>query len=534
MSYESNTWSTGDVISAEKLNKIERGIEAGDNSVLARVAFTGDYNDLLNKLVWVEADTTEATLIDNKAFDVVNVTDMSTATGKESFSGWYAVSIVLDYNDLFVGDTLNITIDDAVYNSVVTFGEDDEDEMVFAGANLSEFETAESIEDLSYPFTLSCHLDDTISSNRSLSLSLYTQDSAKASVTISLTNFHMDYVIHKLPSEYVDGHFIVPGENDGDEVFNDVMHNIANGFLSHAEGISTTASGYGAHAEGNDTNAIGYYSHAEGYRTTAGTSDDSTNIAAHAEGQSTTASGPNSHSEGQDTRALGRYSHAEGYQTEVGANANGGHAEGMGTKANGAGSHAEGNYTIASGTYSHAEGNGGVTASGNYSHAEGSSGVTASGEASHAEGTNGTKAKGNASHAEGTNTEASEGSAHSEGFGTKAKGAYSHSEGGYAEASGTASHAEGYYSKASGEYSHAEGYYTIAAKANQHVQGKYNVEDTNGTYAHIVGGGTSDNARANIHTLDWNGNAYYKGSLTLDNVTITPQQLSSLLALLNA
>ena len=48
----------------------------------------------------------------------------------------------------------------------------------------------------------------------------------------------------------------------------------------------------------------------------------------------------------------------------------------------------------------------------------------------------------------------------------------------------------------------------------QHVQGKYNVEDTEGTYAHIVGGGTDDTSRANIHTLDWNGNAAFAGDVT--------------------
>ena len=518
MSYESNTWATGDVISAEKLNKIEKGIEDGDNSVLARVASTGDYNDLLNKLVWVETPEME-TLIDGD-----DVTLLGNPEADERFDGWY-IGFADGLNaSIYEGEIVDIKIDDVFYKGL-DVAYDSGNNMYFAGYTTEEAQSMSSIDDLSYPFCLQYS-----SQHSNLSLSFYTRDSEKTSVRIELSSGTP--TIHKLPSKYVDGHFITSGTNAGDEIFNDVEHNIANGFLSHAEGLSTTASGYGAHAEGNGSQAIGYFSHAEGHLTKAG-ADDPTNTGAHAEGYTTTASGPNSHAEGQGTNALGRYSHAEGYQTEVGANANGGHAEGCGTKANGAFSHAEGNYTIASGTYSHAEGNGGVTASGNYSHAEGSSGVKASGEASHAEGTNGTKATGNASHAEGTNTEASEGSAHSEGFGTKAKGAYSHSEGGYSEASGSAAHAEGYYSKASGEYSHAEGYYTIAAKSYQHVQGKYNVEDTNGTYAHIVGNGTAEGARANIHTLDWNGNAYFKGSLTLDNVTITPQQLSSLLALLS-
>lgn len=46
------------------------------------------------------------------------------------------------------------------------------------------------------------------------------------------------------------------------------------------------------------------------------------------------------------------------------------------------------------------------------------------------------------------------------------------------------------------------------------MQGKYNVEDTNKKYAHIVGGGTSENKRKNIHTLDWDGNAEYAGDVS--------------------
>lgn len=527
MSYESNTWATGDVISAEKLNKIEKGIENGDNSVLARVAFTGDYNDLLNKLVWVEPDVTETTLINNKAFNVVNVTDMSTPPGKESFSGWYAVSIVLDYNGLLIGDTLNITIDGVVYDSVMTFGEEDNDEMVFAGANFNEFETAESVEDLSYPFTLMCHLDDTISSNRSLSLSLYTQDSAKASATISLTDFHTDYVIHKLPSEYVDGKFIVSGTADGSEIFNDAENNVASGFHSHAEGQNTSASGDYSHAEGQATTASGNHSHAEGYTTTASA------YYSHAEGQNTTASGTGAHAEGLETSAGDDHSygsHAEGTRTVASGSYS--HAEGSGTTASGSASHAEGGGAKAISDNAHAEG-GGTTASGSASHAEGA-GTTASGSNAHAEGA-GTTASQNSSHAEGVNSTASGVISHAEGYSTTASGTYAHAESSGTIAAGQSSHAEGTGSTTSAisDSAHAEGYYAKASSAYQHVQGKYNVEDTNGTYAHIVGGGTSDNNRSNIHTIDWNGNAYFKGSLTLDNVTITPQQLSSLLALLN-
>lgn len=167
------------------------------------------------------------------------------------------------------------------------------------------------------------------------------------------------------------------------------------------------------------------------------------------------------------------------------------------SSASGANSVAEGGGTTASNDQAHAEG-GGTTASGVNSHAEGA-GSVASGSGSHAE--NSGRAIGYYSHAEGGGTEAS--------------GDYSHTQGSGTTASGYASHAEGGATQAGGQWSHSEGGSTIAASNYQHVQGKYNVSDTNGTYAHIVGGGTSNSNRLNIHTLDWNGNAVYSGKVTV-------------------
>ena len=95
-------------------------------------------------------------------------------------------------------------------------------------------------------------------------------------------------------------------------------------------------------------------------------------------------------------------------------------------------------------------------------------------------------------------------------------GAYSITAGEELIASGDHSCAIGYYTIASGYCSHAEGYYTIAKGSYQHVQGKYNIEDSY-EYAHIVGGGTSDTDRKNIHTLDWSGNAVFAGDVTDGN-----------------
>lgn len=167
--------------------------------------------------------------------------------------------------------------------------------------------------------------------------------------------------------------------------------------------------------------------------------------------------------------------------------------------------HAEGRNTTASGYCSHAEGRN-TAALGAFSHAEGEN-TTAQGHDSHAEGMN-TNATGNSSHAEGSQTAASSSGSHAEGMNTNA--------------SGIGSHAEGAYTTASGQNSHAEGWDTVAQRRSQHVQGEYNILDTEGTdgsvkgkYAYIVGNGTSETARSNAHTLDWDGNAWFAGGIEL-------------------
>lgn len=98
---------------------------------------------------------------------------------------------------------------------------------------------------------------------------------------------------------------------------------------------------------------------------------------------------------------------------------------------------------------------------------------------------------------------------------------YSHAEGAQTISSGNISHAEGLMTESSGVVSHAEGYKTIAGSAYQHVQGKFNVEDANSTYAHIVGNGADEDNRSNAHTLDWNGNAWFAGKITVEGTPTT-------------
>ena len=80
------------------------------------------------------------------------------------------------------------------------------------------------------------------------------------------------------------------------------------------------------------------------------------------------------------------------------------------------------------------------------------------------------------------------------------------------EASGDYSQARGAYTKAKGYASTAEGECTVATARNQHVQGQFNIEDTEEKYAHIVGNG-EDGADSNAHTIDWQGNGWFAGTI---------------------
>lgn len=283
----------------------------------------------------------------------------------------------------------------------------------------------------------------------------------------------------------------------------------------HAEGQGTIAALSG-HTEGRCTYA-GQYSHAEG-------SNSFANV--------------NAHAEGSYTLAEGTYSHAEGYST----------------KAFGESGHSEGGYTIAQGVYSHSEGHGTI-ADKIGSHSEGSFlywNVTLEGEANATTYniTNEPKpflanknfvingiirTSNNAFSLESNRiidattqdgyvtsvtlekTLNSESAINNSSYymlvGSHAIGNVSHAEGA-SFAYGDYSHSENIQTIASGDYSHAEGQATVSTGTSQHVQGKFNIVDTSNTYADIVGNGTTD-SRSNAYTLDWNGNGWYAGKLTV-------------------
>ena len=140
-----------------------------------------------------------------------------------------------------------------------------------------------------------------------------------------------------------------------------------------------------------------------------------------------------------------------------------------------------------------------VSAVGTYAIARGYE-TMAIGWASVAEG-NGCKAIGDASHAGGYLTNAMGLCSISDGYSSNAKGAYSY--------------AGGYVSKANKTCSYAHGYYTVANQNYQVAMGKYNKIDNDNLYAYILGNGvgSADTQRANIYTVDWNGNGSFKGSV---------------------
>lgn len=74
-----------------------------------------------------------------------------------------------------------------------------------------------------------------------------------------------------------------------------------------------------------------------------------------------------------------------------------------------------------------------------------------------------------------------------------------------------------------GKGAHAEGYETIATSNFSHVMGKCNLVDAACKYAYIVGNGTGTavSKRSNAHTLDWDGNAWYQGTVECTGIILT-------------
>lgn len=282
---------------------------------------------------------------------------------------------------------------------------------------------------------------------------------------------------------------------NGAEIFNDYENNIATGEYSHAEGNETLATGISSHAEGGNTIASSSYSHAEGYLT------KTSGYTSHAEGYSTIASGYVSHTEGSNTVASGDYSHAEG------------------------------NNVIASGHSSHAEG-GNTTASGDYSHTEGL-GVIANTLSLHASGKYNLPE--NTSEYTFTRTN------------NIIKGFFTNNSYAVRSKIPTEINAYGNFSYQNDEYISVnnfkvgdvvidrnecyvlrkfEGNTTVVSNS---VRADWLVDqivvektiEIPGKYLHIVGNGESEENRSNAHTLDWKGNTWFAGNISIAGNTIS-------------
>lgn len=413
----------------------------------------------------------ESTAIENAGtFDAINVTDFGAKSGswRDAFRMCYSL------RNLYIKNlkvSLNISWSPVEYDSI-SF-------IIETAANTNPITISVS----PYTYYLLKESDFELAASKNITIELFTTNYQEDTRLSSIAN--------KADITYVD-ESIANLVNSAPETL-DTLGELATAFSENKEVVDTLNAAIGDKANRSEvpTNLVNGSATGSirGISTTAESADYTIGENAFAIGNGTKASGKNSFASGQDTAASGSYSHVEGY----------------GCTATAAATHAEGYDTHATARYAHAEG-ASTTASGNNSHAEGNS-TTSSGHYSHAEG-NFTTAAGGYSHAEGNYCQTGE------------DATYAHAEGSYAKALATGAHAEGNHVEANGVFSHAEGTYTIADSLSQHVQGKYNIADADGVYAHIVGNGQGDGEyRANAHTLDWEGNAWFSGDVYIGSTS---------------
>lgn len=294
MAYEKTTWVDGDVITAEKLNKIEDGIE-------------------------------DATGYDCKEEPVV-LLEESVVT--ESYYG--SIRGTLSYSHPIKAETIIVTFDGVDY--VLNNSGRSEDVVSYYGA-CKDMYTQDYSE---YPFGLSCFH----SSSQNF---LFTEKAGTYSIKISAVTDVVSTTenFKKAVDSLVSVKNIKDAESFGIKA-NNVSGNTASGKYSFASGSTTVASGECSHSEGVEgTTASGRASHAEGDHTTA------SGRASHSEGSGTVASGGYSHSEGSGSGAEGEVSHAEGIHTTASGYAS--HSQGEYTEASGYAQTVIGRYNITQG-----------------------------------------------------------------------------------------------------------------------------------------------------------------------------------------
>lgn len=253
MAYKKQTWANGDVITAEKLNHIEEGIENGDNGYEC-----------------IEAR--------EKLFE-----------GSVSTSGDSALGIFYPPAQ-FEADRIYVSFNDVVYTCEKTvtpysnqYGNIDE-----------------------YPFVLDSQPSSTV---------LYTKNSGTYALIVEKDGYSATptdcfnaavnesiKTVFNLNNGIQSGSVRSINAKEEDETY-------MLGKNSFAFGEQAEASGTTSYAEGNYTKASGNISHAEGFITIA------SGASSHAEGEQAEASGGASHAEGSYTKASGYASHVEGSET---------------------------------------------------------------------------------------------------------------------------------------------------------------------------------------------------------------------------
>lgn len=288
MSYEKTVWTKGDIITSEKLNKIEQGIQDASNVV------TPDWN---------QNDPNGDGYIANRPFYIAGETDTEIVNNTFSFNNSNMSKSISLVKEKIIGVLENRMEFTAYYDGTYYNGEIiNKDVYYFIGnCSIVPIPGMASEDNINMPFLLLVVVG---SSQVQGGLILKDSYTGEKNISISIKTFD----VHKIDRKYLpDSNFdlsdrMTKGVNsDGTEVQGAVvegsLNNIASGMYSHAEGSNNVASGGLSHAEGGGTTASGITSHAEGNGTTA-----SSNYS-HAEGGQTTASGQASHAEGTSTIA---------------------------------------------------------------------------------------------------------------------------------------------------------------------------------------------------------------------------------------
>ena len=258
MSYEPKEWVSGEVITADKLNNIEEGVQE------ALECCDHGY----------ECD-----------IEVLFTESVQTTKGQGAPMAYANLS----YQQLITADEIIADVDGTVYvlpKATSGFGETD-------GGGMPIFTT--------YPLYIQ---------NTEFGSSVNTQNAENFLLTVSTEGIEVSDCLEKaikkcgLKNVADFGSGVVEG---------DIANNVASGSRAHAEGYETTASGAFSHAEGNHSVASGSSAHAEGDSTTA------SGAFSHAEGVNTTASGEYSHAQndhtiaqGHSQTAIGSYNVAQG------------------------------------------------------------------------------------------------------------------------------------------------------------------------------------------------------------------------------